>query len=264
MIKTNFHTHTTRCNHASGSDEEYVLAAIQAGFKVLGFSDHNPWKYQSDYVAPSRMELTQMEGYCQSILALKEKYKSQIEIKLGLECEYFPMYMEWFKDFLNQYPIDYIIFGNHFYKTDEHRLYYGATCTNSEFLNLYREDCIAGMATGLYSYLAHPDLFMRADATWTKEKEEISYDICKHALKYDVPLEYNLNGLALNLMQGVERYPHPEFFKIAAKVGNQVIIGVDAHIPSLLADETLYQLALKNLKEYGCNIINEINYQCWK
>ena len=40
MIKANYHTHTARCGHAIGTDEEYVQAAIQAGLKTLGFSDH--------------------------------------------------------------------------------------------------------------------------------------------------------------------------------------------------------------------------------
>ena len=35
----NFHTHTARCNHATGTDREYVEAAIRAGVKSLGFSD---------------------------------------------------------------------------------------------------------------------------------------------------------------------------------------------------------------------------------
>ena len=35
----NFHTHTARCNHAQGSDREMVLAAMEAGVQVLGFSD---------------------------------------------------------------------------------------------------------------------------------------------------------------------------------------------------------------------------------
>lgn len=39
MNKNNYHTHTTRCYHASGKDEEYVKAAIKAGIKELGFSD---------------------------------------------------------------------------------------------------------------------------------------------------------------------------------------------------------------------------------
>lgn len=42
MNKNNYHTHTTRCFHAIGKDEEYVKAAIQANIKELGFSDHTP------------------------------------------------------------------------------------------------------------------------------------------------------------------------------------------------------------------------------
>lgn len=39
---TNYHTHTTRCGHAEGTEEEYILTALRCGFKVLGFSDHAP------------------------------------------------------------------------------------------------------------------------------------------------------------------------------------------------------------------------------
>ena len=54
MRKTNYHTHTKRCMHACGKDEEYVLAAIANGYEELGFSDHTPWKYDTDYVAHMR------------------------------------------------------------------------------------------------------------------------------------------------------------------------------------------------------------------
>ena len=40
---TNYHTHTTRCGHAEGTEEEYILTALRCGYKVLGFSDHTPW-----------------------------------------------------------------------------------------------------------------------------------------------------------------------------------------------------------------------------
>lgn len=43
MKQTNFHTHTSRCHHAFGNDEEFVRTAIQNGFEVLGFSDHACW-----------------------------------------------------------------------------------------------------------------------------------------------------------------------------------------------------------------------------
>ena len=40
MRKTNYHTHTARCMHACGSDEDYVRAAIANGYEVLGFSGY--------------------------------------------------------------------------------------------------------------------------------------------------------------------------------------------------------------------------------
>ena len=44
----NYHTHTTRCNHASGTEKEYVEAAIETGLKVLGFSDHTPYPFPDE------------------------------------------------------------------------------------------------------------------------------------------------------------------------------------------------------------------------
>ena len=54
-MKTNYHTHTTRCHHATGSDEDYVLSAIKGGYQELGFSDHTPWKYRTGYLSGIRM-----------------------------------------------------------------------------------------------------------------------------------------------------------------------------------------------------------------
>ena len=45
------------CIRDRGSDEDYVLSAIKGGYQELGFSDHTPWKYHTDYVADMRMLL---------------------------------------------------------------------------------------------------------------------------------------------------------------------------------------------------------------
>ena len=78
MNKNNYHTHTARCYHASGKDEEYVKAAIKAGIKELGFSDHTPWHYDSSFKATMRMPESQLDDYIESIRYLKEKYKDRI------------------------------------------------------------------------------------------------------------------------------------------------------------------------------------------
>ena len=121
----NYHTHTIRCMHAIGSEEEYILAAISAGYTELGFSDHTPWHYESGYHATMRMDESQLEDYVHTLSVLRDKYKDKISIKIGLECEYFEDKMEWLKEQLEKYKLDYIILGNHFDDSDETGIYYG-------------------------------------------------------------------------------------------------------------------------------------------
>ena len=107
-MKYNYHTHTSRCFHAKGSDEDFVKTAIEAGFDEIGFADHSPWPFES-YVSGMRMTTDELLQYCQSIKALKEKYKDRISVKLGLECEYFPKYIPWLKKAIDENETDYII-----------------------------------------------------------------------------------------------------------------------------------------------------------
>ena len=85
----NYHTHTTRCRHASGTEEEYVCHAIDGGLKVLGFSDHTPFIFPDGYYTGMRMFPDQLEDYVASVLALKEKYKKDSQIYCGVEEDAF-------------------------------------------------------------------------------------------------------------------------------------------------------------------------------
>lgn len=260
MRKINYHTHTTRCFHASGSDEEFVIAAIKGGYTELGFSDHTPWKYDSNFVATMRMPLSEFADYYQSISNLKKKYADKIKIKIGLECEYYPKYMKWLKKFIIKNEIDYIILGNHYYKSDEEHIYYGSYCSDPAILEMYVNESIEAMKSGMYSYMAHPDLFMRSYLVFDDFAAEQSRRLCEGAKAYGVPLEYNLAGANYNLAMNTVQYPHPAFWKIVGEVGNDVIIGVDAHVPEALTSSILREEGLKILTEYGCKIIDEMPF----
>ena len=41
-MRSNYHTHTYRCNHATGTIEDYVKEAIKANIDEIGISDHLP------------------------------------------------------------------------------------------------------------------------------------------------------------------------------------------------------------------------------
>lgn len=258
MRKSNYHMHTKRCMHASGSDEDYVLAAIANGYEEIGFSDHCPWPYASDFVAHMRMPLAQFDEYYASICALQAKYKNKISIKIGLECEYFPKYMDWLKAFIKEKHLDYVIFGNHYYKSDESRIYFGTACSEDDMLEAYVEECIEGMETGIYAYLAHPELFMRGRKLFNEAAIQASYRICEAAKRLDIPLEYNLAGAAYDDLMKTTQYPHPKFWKIAAKVGNVAIIGVDAHEPKALATDQYRDAGIAYLHGLGIKIVDEL------
>ena len=77
--KANYHTHTTRCKHAWGTEREYIENAIKAGYEVLGFSDHAPYLFDDKtYVSRVKMDMEQLEDYVMTIDKLKEEYKTAI------------------------------------------------------------------------------------------------------------------------------------------------------------------------------------------
>ena len=106
MIKTNYHTHTTRCKHAEGLDEEYVIAAINAGFTEIGFSDHAPWPKLPIEFQAIRMDVSEFPDYFQSIKRLQRQYANKIKINIGLEAEYYPDRMDYMKKLLEENIID--------------------------------------------------------------------------------------------------------------------------------------------------------------
>lgn len=243
-MKTNYHTHTYRCKHAVGDDETYVLSAIAAGIEILGFADHCPWPFKSGYHSDIRMEVPMLDDYIENLRRLREKYKERIQIKIGLECEYFEEYMPWLTTTAAQKGLDFLIFGNHFAISEETgSRYFGNYCDTPERLEEYRQSSLRGINSGVFSYFAHPDLFLRTYPAFDERAEKVSYEICRAAAIMDLPLEFNISGFrfADECRRG---FPHPDFWRIAAACGNKAIIGYDAHTHSALRSDDNYLRAV--------------------
>ena len=243
-MKTNYHTHTFRCKHAVGDDEAYVLAAISAGIKVLGFSDHCPWPYASGYRSDIRMEVSMLDDYVDNLTRLREQYKEHIDIKIGLECEYFEEYIPWLTTVAAQKNLDFLLFGNHFSASEETgTLYFGNHCQTPELLEAYRKSALAGINSGIFTCLAHPDLFMRTYPAFDEDARRVSYEICRAAAIMDLPLEFNLSGFRMS-DEGEHGFPHPDFWHIAAECGNKAIIAYDAHSHTALQNDDYYEQSI--------------------
>lgn len=244
--------------HAVGTDEEYVLCAIKAGYDEIGFSDHSPWPFKN-YVSGMRMKESELEDYVNSVKALKDKYKDKISIKLGLECEYFREYMPWLKDTLKKYDFDYIILGHHYSPNEVHGIYNGYPSCAKDVMR-YKDDILEAVDTGLFSYIAHPDLFMLGYSFFDKTAKKASIEIIEKSIASSVPIEYNLMGILHARNNGTEGYPCRKFWELAGKMGATAIIGIDAHNPKTFLDYSLYSDAEQVLKECGLIVTDRINF----
>ena len=256
MRKTNYHMHTERCQHAYGKDEEFVLQSLRQGYKEIGFSDHACWNYDSDFIPHIRMPFFQFRDYKESVLSLRNKYKGSINILFGMEAEYFEKYMDWMLDFCIEENIDYLILGNHFWESDEKGVYYGYC--KPKYVKEYFNSMEKAIRTGMYAYVAHPELIMRNPyLKWNDKIEEGFTRICMAAKEMDMPVELNCAGLQHNIRTGTETYPYSKFWELAAKIGCKAIIGLDAHSLQDL-DSKWYDLAVNYLNRCDIEIVDSI------
>ena len=233
----NYHTHTYRCRHASGDVADYVAVARVAGLSELGFSDHCP--YPDDRWPETRMPISELPDYLEALTVAKAVATSDPaspRIFAGLECEWSPVDEAFIRDeFLGTCRLDYLVAGIHYYLDKGE---WGDTYEISKASELvgFAETSCGAMESGLFSYLAHPDVFCFNWLAWDKNAEACARDILATAARTGVPLEINGYGFRKDYVQAPEGrrrpYPHLEFWRIAAEYDISCVVNSDAHLPS--------------------------------
>lgn len=251
-MRYNLHTHTCRCHHATGEDREYVEAAIQAGIKILGFADHCPQFFpDTNYYSHFRMRPEAAEEYVANLRKLQKEYEKDIRILVGFETEYYPKTYPKMIDFFSQLGLDYIIMGQHFIgnEYDDLTMYSSVERESKGLLKRYIFQVLEGLETGVFTYIAHPDIFnYKGDGEFYREQMG---GFLRELKRLDIPVEYNLLG-----MKNGRNYPNPLFWELVAETGNRTVIGYDAHQPEALLDEGNYQRCLDRLRALGITPID--------
>ena len=248
---TNYHTHTHRCRHAVGAEKEYIDCALQGGLKTLGFSDHTPYGFPGDYYSRFRMFPEQLNDYCATVLALKKDYSDRIQIRLGLEVEYYPDLFPRLLEQLQDLPVEYMLLGQHFIGNEINEPYSGNPTDSEAVLSAYCRQVMDAMQTGLFTYLAHPDLlwFVGEDAIYRKHMVQL----CREAKSCGIPLE--INGVGL---RSGRNYPDLRFWELAGQEGCTVLFGCDAHAPHHVCDLESYAKAQKIASTCGLELVKDV------
>lgn len=255
-LLNNYHTHTARCGHATGKDEDYVIEAIKAGYQTLGFSDH--------FMFP---EIERNYEYFSSIRKLKEKYKDQIDIKIALECEYIDKYIPLYKKFKEDGDVDYLIFGNHGFlkengNTRADLISFIHPYDDVSYFDIYLDLLQKALDSNLFKYICHPDCFLKGYGKWDENTIEMAHKIGKLLQGKNIYAELSCSGIRSRKRiefqnEMVPAYPFKAFFEILKEYDLKFVIGLDAHSEKQLDDEAL-QYALKIAKDLKLNLVYNI------
>lgn len=229
---TNFHTHTKLCRHAEGMPKDYILQAAKDGCSALGMSDHCPYPKNSPvYCAGTKMEEEEISLYRNEIIEASKLV--DFPVYYGFECEWDPEFRNWYEDvLLGKYEADYLAFGCHW---GPNRMYIMDAKTKEDFYK-WTDITIEGIRSGLYKFIAHPDLFMGAYKIWDEDSKAMLNAILDAAVDCNLPIEINGNGFNRKLFDtpNGKRHPYPydEFWDIVAQRQNvKVLCNSDAHSP---------------------------------
>lgn len=251
-----YHTHHARCGHAEGQLEEYVRRAIELGMDQLGLSDHMPLIHVNPeaYYPEMAMPMDELPRYVEECLQLKERYRGQIDIRIGLEGDYIEGYEEQIERIVKDYPWDYVIGSVHFlgeWDITDYRQTQG--WEGKDPLEVYRQyyDAVQkAAATGFYDIMGHLDVIKRFGYGPGPEQKPDVIALEQAALaavaRSGKAMELNASGLSKACG---EMFPSRRMLEEVIKLGIPLTLGSDAHQPMKLGEHLDQARAL--LSELG-------------
>lgn len=256
MERVNYHSHTKRCKHAFGDDEQYVQAAIAQGLSRLGFSDHAP--FPDNRWSFSRMSFDQLPSYCERVRQLAHKYRETIAIELGIEIEYDSSQIGYYHELLETYALDYLLLAQHYFIDMDDQEHSSFQITRARDLELYGYTLIEAMETGVFAFVAHPDVMFNSYPAWDDTCTRVSRAILQAASDLHMPLELNANGIRKGFKQFADEsrhpYPHSKFWELAKEYDVPVLINSDCHHYDEMFDDAMLQ-AYEYAKQWQLKVV---------
>lgn len=247
---SNLHTHTVFCD-GKNTAEEVVISAIEKGFSSIGFSGHGYTPFDLRYC------MKDTGAYIAEINRLKEKYKGEIQVYLGIEEDAFYS--------VKREAFDYIIGSSHYFLVDGK--YYPIDSDYTAFkkcLSLFDGDVVK-LAQSYYEnfcdyilrrkpdIVGHFDLITKFEEIeetilfTNEEYRRIAGQYITEAIKSDCVFEVNTGAMSKGYRK--TPYPHTELLHLLKKNDARLTLTSDSHSRDTL--DCAFGETRKMLKDIG-------------
>ena len=225
-----YHIHSTFSDGVN-TPEEIVRAAIEKGMLAIGFSDHGYTNFDLRYC------MKDTAGYRAEIIRLKEMYKNDIQIYLGIEEDAFQS--------AERSQFDYIIGSYHYFCKDNQ--YYPIDSNYDYFkecLKVFQHDIVTMTETYYTTFceyiarrkpdvIGHFDLITKFDELDTslfldnKKYCEIAEKYVNIAAQSGCLFEVNTGAIARGLRTAT--YPSEHLLHHLRKADAKLVLASDSH-----------------------------------
>lgn len=231
-----YHTHHDRCGHAQGSLRDMIEAALAAGVDQLGLSDHSPLFFlPDDHPSPGMtMARSEFPAYVEEMRRLREEYAGRLDIRLGVESDYMPGWMERYNSIYAGYPLDYVIGSVHYF---EGRHVFDRTRWEAEdadplrtfthYIGLVQE----AARCGVFDIMGHLDAVKGLGVVPDSPLTELWDETVRIIAEANLAVEVNTSGARKPARAW---FPSTDLLERLHRAGVVFTFGSDAHSPAQL------------------------------
>ncbi len=245
-----YHLHTSRCCHATGTPEEYLAEAELKNIREIGFADHFPLGLLG-YSPRNQVTMNpaELEDYIREIDALRRS-SGRVDIKLGIEVDYLPGTEDKLSGLLEQYSFDYVIGSIHFMDDwDFTHPVYADTYRERDLDRLYNTyfELVWDMCrSGLFDIIGHIDVIKKFGYRPSYNLEPLWAETARVLGETGTCVELNTAGRDAPVG---EFYPDGSLLEKCFAERVSVTMGSDAHGPQQVG--RYFEEAVDILKKTG-------------
>ncbi|MFO7667916.1 MAG: histidinol-phosphatase [Desulfobacterales bacterium] len=240
-----YHIHTILCNHAGSSMEAYVRKAFSMRFQEICFLDHLTLGEPGN-----RLSMTPEEVplYFNAVQMLKRRYAGLINIKVGLEIDFNPFYIDLLQKISGSYAFDVIGGSLHFpggIDVVSRKSGWSRGEKDSDYIySLYLESLDKMLDHSYFDIVCHLDLVKKFGGTPSRSFENEFDSIIEKISRKKLTVEVNTSGY---IHPAEEAYPSFDILKKCCKSCVGITIGSDAHDPESVGQhyDTVLPLIVK-------------------
>ena len=214
--------------------DEFVQSALRKNIGEICVTDHMPLSLSD---APDRIPDGSVRQYCARVREFAKKYEGVIRIKCGIEIDYHSSVISEVERALDEGEFDFVLGSSHmqFFVSDYSKY------TFNDFAKLALENSICAAESGLFSAIAHPDMYRWAfkrpkrfpmiDDEYSPERhEDLIRELLSAVSSRGMLLEINPH-LADGEKELFYTYPQDTIVSWALDMNLRFSYGSDAHAP---------------------------------